>query len=305
MPQARNWNSDFAKALKEHRQTRSVETAVIQLIEEKLACLTNLTPPIDLSIVASLCGIRPPITEAEMSSDGRLIYQNSQYRIEVNSSHSYKRQRFTTAHEICHKLLAKHIKPGTKVCSEVGHYIEKQEEEWLCDFGARNLLLLNNHHLMPILNQYGFSYVAIAELETHFDVSFEVAVRSLVEIAQSEIAVMFLVWEYRKDEKIKGLTLPLFPDFAQPQAKLRIARRYTSNSFPLFLPLNKSIIHESRIYDAFDSQERITAREIHSFDDKSHFCLDIEAIPRTIYIANMPQPGVVVLLSNPSPDQHP
>jgi hypothetical protein len=92
----RHWRSDFANKLKEIAGTRTVEEAVAQLVNVKLSMLGQLKPPMDLPLIASVCGIEPKIAEVTMKHDARLIPKNGKLFIEVNATHGIGRRRFST-----------------------------------------------------------------------------------------------------------------------------------------------------------------------------------------------------------------
>jgi Zn-dependent peptidase ImmA (M78 family) len=299
---SRNWHSTLSQLLKEHASTSTVEEAVRKIVDNKFRILINPTPPIDLSLVASICGIMPSIDKVQMHQDGRLVFEDGKLFIQVNASHSTGRQRFSAAHEISHKIFAdvmgKIVTP--KECSGIGQYIERMEEEWLCDLGAKHLTLLTPRHINPFLREVGFSREAIQQLEETFQISFEAAVRSLVEASSDPTAVLYLTMGFRKSEEATTHQLALLPDHVdQPQPKLRIARYYKSKSFPVFIPKNKSVPQDTCIGKAYEKSRYERDQEPLTLDGKNHLMFDIEAIPRTIYIGTDCRDGVVALLSNP------
>jgi Zn-dependent peptidase ImmA (M78 family) len=298
MRRKHRWHSEFAKNLQENQATSSVEEAVIKLVRNKLKPL-RLSPPADLQMVASACNIIPKFELIAMEQDGRLIFRDNKYYIQVNISQGSRRQRFSIAHEITHKILDLNSTVRYKACTGVGHFVEREEEEWLCDFGAKCILLLDGDHLAPIMNDLGFNSQAVEKVFFEFDVSFEVAVRALVEISFQEIAAVFLVWGYRSSEEAQSRNFTLWSDIEKPQPKLRIIRSYASRSFPFGLLNNKSIDIESRVYEAFDAQTCLQLNEVHSFDKSGKYQVDIEAIPRTIYVKGQRKEGIVLLLANP------
>lgn len=296
------WNSDFAKALLERTESQTVEDAVATVVGQKLAVLGSLKPPIDLPLLASICGIMPNIQAVDMKQDGRLIYKDSQYYIQVNKHHPIGKQRFATAHEIDHKILAMKLKDiVARDCDGIGYALRKLEEEWLCDLGARHLLLLTSEFLQPIIDDMGFNLKTINEIAKLFQVSFEAAARCLVEVFEPPVAVIYYVWGYRKEELIRSHMQPLFHNEVDPiLPKLRIERAYKSKSFPTVLPKNKSIPNESCVVQAFYEDDVLVCRENVSFDSKMTFTFDIEASKQMVYTKGIPNTGVVVLLSYPA-----
>jgi Zn-dependent peptidase ImmA (M78 family) len=293
----KQWQSEFAKRLQIEQQTETVEEAVIKCVNKRLSLIKDATPPIDLSLVASLLDIDPKIRSSEMEQSGRLVRDGKRAFIEVNAGENRGRQRFTTAHEIAHRILTPSMGSAIQERGPTNKSLEHREEERLCDLAAQWILLLRPEYLHPIIFDYGFSFVAIDHISRTFAVSTEVAVRAMVDMADIPLAVVYCIMGFRKGESNRQL--PLLADSSAPQPKLRITRCYPSQDFAIEVPKNKSIVETSCAYEAYNSRQRKQSDEKHSFNGRVTYLIRTEAQPTTIYIQGHAQEGIILLLKNP------
>lgn len=297
------WLSDLPVQLQQLVDAPTPQQAVQQLVDTRLKWIEPLSPPVNLEMVASACGVNPAVARVTMHADARLVPIGDAWCIQVNAQHDERRHRFSIAHEITHKVIIDATVEAPLLSGWRGfkYQIKNRDLEFLCNTGARHILLLRPERLRPLLNKQGFCEQAVRAVEQNYDVSFEAAVRSLAETALEQIAVAYLAMGYRKSEISKVQQLALLPEYAPtPEAKLRVVRSYVSPSFSIYIPYNKSVPLDSWITECFFSGCSQKATEILTFNDREYYRYTVEAIPRSIYVSGEWQQGIIVLLSEPS-----
>ena len=235
-----------------------MRTAVDQLLRR--AEVTE--PPTPLDVVGSFCGVVRTETVA-MSDAGRLIsLPNGGYVVQVNQADSQGRQRFSTAHEICHTLFNQfrrttrsHDDPTTGMFAGKG-------EEYLCDIGAAHLLL-HASWVRDLASGCKPSLDRLLQTARACDASLEATARQIATLGIWNCSFAFWELGYRKSERevFGRAPLPGFESVAPvPTQKLRVARVYASPGLP-FLPPNASTSEESSITEALRTQGSSSARE--------------------------------------------
>jgi hypothetical protein len=149
-------------------------------------------PPVDLRIVASYQRVKS-IQKVAMEHAGRLIPVGSNYVIQVRSMDSPSRQNFTIAHEIGHTLLLNSQAPPHKVEDRTtGYYPQKQEEEYLCDLAAAELLM-PSAFFWPLVEGKELTISLVEELSQVFDSSRQATAIRLMHTGLWPSA--FVVWK--------------------------------------------------------------------------------------------------------------
>lgn len=147
--------------------------------------------PIDVDTIRSVLGIRR--REGDYDFAGRIYAEETgQLVMDLRSTDSYERQRFTCAHELIHPAF-----PGFKRESRYrldtyvgGHQKARQEEEYLCDYGAAELLMPTE----LVVGKYSPSrgLKDVERLHRHADVSLEAAANRLIELADAPTLLLVL-----------------------------------------------------------------------------------------------------------------
>src|SRR5258706_15308777 len=99
------WKSLLAEQLRQSESAATVEEAALSLVKRKLKSLNLFRPPFELRLIASAVGIVPDFKLTSMEEAGRIVRANGRHHIELKDSDSARRQRFTVAHEIAHKMI--------------------------------------------------------------------------------------------------------------------------------------------------------------------------------------------------------
>jgi hypothetical protein len=213
--------------------------------------------PIDLGLVGSFRGVTDVI-ERVMPGSGCLVPVDGGYRVELNVSETAGRKRFSHAHEIGH-LLVPAYGAGPKHRSDrtTGDYAQKDEEEFLCDVAATELLMP-----LPVLRSLTAGrdpgVGVLAEIAANFDVSLEAAGVRLAQTAAGGVAVV--VWEEtlktsQSREMENQAAFPGMEEF-QPQPRLRIRFGATSDDLRhCFFPREKSAGDDCLVCECLDTDE--------------------------------------------------
>jgi IrrE N-terminal-like domain len=133
--------SPIVRAFIEANGMRDPGDAIVDCAIDLLEEVGIDKPPVNLHIVASFQRVKE-IQRVRMSHAGRLIPVGSDYVIQVKTSDKPSRQNFTAAHEIGHTILLSYrAAPSMIKDRTTGFYPQKQEEEYLCDLAAAELLM--------------------------------------------------------------------------------------------------------------------------------------------------------------------
>ena len=236
----------------------SIRIAVEQVLLEAGATV----PPAPLDLVGSLCDVQRIETVA-MSSAGRLIpLPGGGYAIQVNKADSPGRQRFSSAHEICHTFFNRASRLQRRYDDEIVGTFAGSGEEYLCDLGAAHMLL-HPPWLRELVGGREPSLARLLEAATTCAASLEATARQVATLNIWRCSFVF--WEpgYRKSEReLLGHTpLPGFEGVAPVLTpKVRAARVYASRGVPHF-PSNASVSGESSIAEALRTQDSSSAIE--------------------------------------------
>lgn len=221
----------------------------IRLAVERVLLQAEATePPAPLDLVASLCDVER-IEAVATSSAGRLLpLPHGGYVVQVNEADSTGRQRFSTAHEICHIFFNRAVHLERLYDDQTVGSFAGIGEEHLCDTGAAHMLLYPPW-LRRLAGGRKPTLARLLEVATACEASLEATARQIVTLGIWNCSFVF--WEpgYRKSEReLLGSTpLPGLEHVAAvPTEKLRAARVYPGRQVP-FLPKNTSVPEETSI----------------------------------------------------------
>ncbi len=223
--------SAIARELCQITGAHDPHSAVQQLAQALLEDAEVAAPPVNLRLIGSFQKIRD-IQEAVMPHAGRLLPDGANYLIQVNAHHSRGKQRFTTGHEIGHTLIPSFQRHPHVIQDMVtGAFEAGQEEEYLCDIAAAELLL-PERLFRPLAMDLGCHLNAVIELAHIFQASREATARRLVEMNLWPCALAIWHLSYKDSEAHMNQQLTLGgPEWSLPEKKLRV--RYAISN-PLF-----------------------------------------------------------------------
>ncbi len=226
-----HWQSAIARELCQITGAREPHRAVQQLTQTLLEDAEVAAPPVNLHLLASFQNIRD-IQKVVMPHAGRLLPDGANYLIQVNTHHSSGKQRFTAGHEIGHTLIPSFQRHPRVIQDMVtGLFEAGQEEEYLCDVAASELLL-PEPLFRPQAKSVECHLNTVIELAHIFQASREATARRLVEMNLWPCA--FAIWHlsYKDSEAHLSQQLTLGgPEWSLPEKKLRV--RYAVSN-PLF-----------------------------------------------------------------------
>lgn len=203
------------------------ENYILQKCNELLKNAGVQRFPVEPKILASFQDIRR-IIEKPMQKAGILKPLKSGGAIVfLRKPDSIKRKRFTCCHEISHTFFPDYqLKPQQRVGQEVGEYQKGDQVEYLCDFGASELLM-PSFLFFPLLIQKGFKVSTLLQLSDEFISSLEATALKMVKQNPQKTAVV--IWEEKyKPSQYPQATAPTLPGLEnyKPQEKLRVRFGY-------------------------------------------------------------------------------
>lgn len=259
----KQWVSESALVLALRYKTDDPELAMRKAASELLDRAGFSEPPFDPEILASFQGVarvlRLPIKEA-----ARLVPSPNGLEIHVNTLHSVGRQNFSIDHETSHTFFPTYWeKPTTKIDKLTGTYTPHNEEEYLCDIGASQLLL-DERWLRPRALEYGPSSASLSQLADDFGASLEATAVAIGRLSLWPCAVVF--WEESlkpSQSKLKLQTiLPGLEDMFKIDEELRARLFCAPPGFPIHLWKYKSIPRDTSIYECLQSEDETEGRDL-------------------------------------------
>ena len=184
-------------------------------------------------------------------------------RIFVNVSDSKGRQNFSICHEVCHTLFPHFLANPVVKDAYTGSFPIKNEEEWLCDFGASRLLLPP-----PLLKvkalEYGPSIRAVFNLADDFGASIEATAIAWSALNLWPIAVVIFEEGLKPSEmwKQQQLALPTMEEEMWVEPELRVSTTCVPRSLGVFIPKHKSVGRDGAIYKALESQNESSGKDV-------------------------------------------
>jgi hypothetical protein len=142
MSSSKEWHDPLVRKLIKRHRGRDPELIVAAAAESMLVEAGQDAFPIDVEGIASLLGIKRRV--GEYSFAGRIYAEpNGQLVMDLSDDDSPPRRRFTCGHEITHTVFPGFTRDVRyRVDTTVGsNSRQRNEEEYLCDIGAAELLL--------------------------------------------------------------------------------------------------------------------------------------------------------------------
>ncbi len=275
------WKSLLAEQLCEAEGAATVEEAVLHLVKRKLKYLNLYRPPFDLPLIASTVGIVPRFKRTPMEQSGRIVRTNGKQHIELKDSNSARRQRFTAAHEIAHKMIDGAKVKGTKFRTEYDSELEGSEEEKICDLVASIILGLYGEYLHPILADRGYSFETIEQVRDTFEVSFEAAARGLTELCDEPASVLFCA-PIQSSAETSAFTIEKF---------------VVSPEFPFYIYAKTWQLTFLCLRRAFQGDMFIRTTEQWQIDDNVFYQCEIAARRMYFYVTDIRVEGVVAVIT--------
>lgn len=244
---ASSWKDPLVQRLVRRHRGKAPELIVREYAARCLTEAGQVEFPVDVEGIASLLGIKRRLVEGPFA--GRIYVEPSgQLVMDLRASDGGPRRRFSCAHEIIHTLFPGFARETRyRVDVSIGnHRRERYEEEYLCDYGAAELLMpqqLLNH---PDFELGVRGLDAIEDLAAQAQVSLEAAGNRL---ARLNAGTIFLVME----QMHKPSELPALARGDDVPEKLRLSYATCADDMDLFLPRYKSALDDSPMAQALST----------------------------------------------------
>lgn len=230
-------------------------------------------PPVDPRILASFRGV-DEVIEDDIEEAGVLLPINGTFKILLRKIDCEGRKRFTCCHEVVHTFMPEfQLKPQKRVDHETGQYHRKDVTEYLCDYGAAELLM-PSYLFAPRFSEYGFNVGSLQKLSEEFLTSLEATALKMVKQNPKKYALV--IWEETyKPTEINNMFSQRLPGFESPlpEMKLRIQLGFGFDGF-FHIPKHKSIDEDLRIIqNSFLEGEKQSGEEIINFGRLSVKCM--------------------------------
>ena len=231
----RVWQSAVARELMKMSSDNDPRTAIVQCARNLLEEAQIIAPPVNLELLGSFQRIHT-VEAVEMQEAGRLIPDMRGLRVQVNIRHSRGKQRFTIAHEIGHTLIPAYRRAPHAVQDMVtGLFSGGQEEEYLCDVAAAELLL-PDHLFRSQASALGCNLDTVVILARQFLASREAIARRLTSMNLWPCAAALWHYAFKPSESAAPHQMVLGEtEWTPPQPKLRVRYASASTQFGHYL----------------------------------------------------------------------
>ena len=216
-------------------------------------------PPFDPKDFASTIGI--PCEKSNQlfhSEDAELQpIEGGRSIIKYNPDKPKTRRNFSIAHEIAHTYFPDY-QNRYKARHKAGKFDPNNEEEFLCDLGASEIIMPAPEFDLDVKN-IGISLKCLAELSTRYETSPEATAIRMIRTDLVPCALMVFDYNHKPTEKSKIEEMEfqekyqekLFDDFPwnPPPMKLRVKYSFQTKHFSGYIPNHKSIEESSPLYE--------------------------------------------------------
>jgi len=219
------WYSEAARALVAGRLEKDPVEAIRASVGKLLREAEIAAPPVDLGIVGSFVAVMG-VDNVPISDSGRLLSLRNGFRIQLSTNQTHGRRRFTHAHELGH-ILIPNTNAGQKRRHDAstGEYARSQEEEYLCDAAASELLM-PAPMFRSVLADGGPDLTTLRRAASAFDVSLEAAGIRITQCDLWDCAV--IVWEeaLKRSQIAEQASNTPFPGMEEFEPRPRLRVRY-------------------------------------------------------------------------------
>ena len=239
------WSHPLVERLVRRHRGKDPRRIIDDFAAECLREAKQTSLPINIDLIASLRGIRRRVSDHPFA--GRIYAdENGQLIMDLRADDPEVRRRFTCAHEVTHTAFPGFVREARyRVDTAVGvNQSRRDEEEYLCDYGAAALLMPRD----LVTNEYSITagLREVERLARDADVSLEAAANRLIELADEPAVLLVFRWGH------KPADLPLLRRGEDVPERLRV-RYCVARNMRLFLPKYKSADADSVFGRALDS----------------------------------------------------
>ncbi|HKG03879.1 MAG TPA: ImmA/IrrE family metallo-endopeptidase [Conexibacter sp.] len=213
------------------------DDGVVVAICEEILREAGATPPVDVELLVSLCGI-VDVEYGRQLWSGMLFQRDGRLVARIREDDGLERRRFTVLHEGGHTFL-----PGFRRARQHRCKGPKTLEEHLCDLAAAELLLPRNEFVLDAARSDA-GLAGVEQLAERYIASHQATAVRLVTLSTEP--VMLLVLRYGNKPSERGKDVACLP-------KLRLAWSVRQGTWPYPLP-HKSVSRESPIARAWEHE---------------------------------------------------
>lgn len=242
--------------------------------------------PINMEILASIAGVKVKKSIMPEGISGQLVPSEAGMIALINNLDPENRQNFTTGHEVGHTFFPGFKKRKFRAEKQKLFWNEKieidDEEEYLCDFAASELLIPTSKFLSKV-NEWGFSVTSIPKLSAYFGASYEAISIKMVNVADFPCAILISEKGLKPSEQkildAKQTQLSLFEPI-KFEEKLRVKYLARSSLWAGgYIPRNASIPENSSIYIAAKKCDICVSKKERLIIKKFNGVFDLETFP--------------------------
>lgn len=215
---------------------------VIEAIGRQILDDADAAPPVNVEVVASVCGIAEVEYRPQVPS-GMLFERNGKLVASVRATDGLERGRFTVLHEGGHTF-----QPDYRRAAQYRCLGQKTREEHLCDVAAAEMLLPRRHFKRDLADA-GATLEGVGLLADAYVASIQATCLRLVTLSTERIAL--LVFKHAHKPTELGREASCAP-------KLRLQWSSINGSWP-YVRKDKSVAHTSPIARAWEG-ERVDER---------------------------------------------
>lgn len=298
----RVWQSAAARELMRLAANGDPRTGIVQCARTLLEEAEITTYPVNLELVGSFQRIHT-IETVDMQESGRLIPDRDGFRVQVNRGHSQGKQRFTIAHEIGHTLVPAYRRAPYAVQDiDTGMFAGGQEEEYLCDVAAAELLM-PDHLFRSQASALSCSLDTVVTLARQFGASREATARRLVSLNHWPCAVALWHYAHKPSEGAVPHQIVLGEtEWTPPQRKVRVRYASASQSFGHYLHRHLSAPLDGPLMQSYIENRVVYGEECLTLSHRP-VTLFVMAAPANFVTEEGPQREVFTLLLSPTVPQ--
>jgi Zn-dependent peptidase ImmA (M78 family) len=210
---------------------------VIAAISRQILEDAEATPPVDVALVASVCGIAE-IEYHQQVPAGMLFEREGKLVASVRATDGLERGRFTVLHEGGHTF-----QPGYRRAVQHRCLGQKTREEYLCDVAAAEMLL-PRHFFVPDLARAGATLEGVRLLADAYIASAQATALRLVTMSDQAVALLVFKYAHKPTEAGRERSCP---------PKLRLQWSATNGPWP-YIRKDKSVTNGSCISRAWEGE---------------------------------------------------
>lgn len=210
---------------------------IIHAICEQMLDEADAAPPVDVEILASICGIEDIEYRSEGPA-GMLVCKDDVWVASVLSTDGLERQRFTILHEGGHTFQPD-FRRSVKYHRCKG---PRTREERLCDLAAAEMLLPRRFFVADLADVGLPDLDAVEELARAYCASHEATTRRTVDLAAHPIGMMVFHFGHKPDDRGHE-------HIRDPKVRLEYAYSDDNLPFPL---RHKSVARDSVFHRAWE-----------------------------------------------------